>query len=47
MSDWDGKERRREPQRRRNSEDRRNAERAARETVPRRDPERRGRRGTD
>jgi hypothetical protein len=47
MSEWDGKERRRGSSRRRNSEDRRNAERTARDTVPRRDPERPGRRGTD
>lgn len=47
MASWDGRERRNGGNRRRDGEDRRNAERVAEEAVPRRDPERRGRRRTD
>jgi hypothetical protein len=48
MSKWDGKERRHGPKdRRQREEDRRNAERLSDESVPRRDPDTKGRRQTD
>ena len=47
MGDPVGKERRKSSDRRRGGEDRRNAERVAEDMVPRRDPERPGRRKTD
>jgi hypothetical protein len=48
MSESSGSERRKgDPQRRRVKEDRRNGERIADDPVPRRDPERAGRRKAD
>lgn len=47
MGDPVGKERRKSGDRRKGGEDRRNAERVADDMVPRRDPERPGRRKTD